>query len=239
MNGSGGTGRHYRGEVALPCRRDWLRGASMGFGWLALNGLLADRAGAETHHAAKARSVIFCFMDGGPSHVDTFDPKPMLKIREGQKIGQSAVSRKSQSAPNRVWLGSPWEFRQRGRSGLWVSDLFPHLAGVADELCVVNSMVGELPLHGQSNLLLHTGRSLGQAPSFGSWVSYGLGSENRNLPGYIVLNNDWVPNGGLENFEARSCRRATRPRRCAPRAFPWTTSFPGTPPMCNDASWRW
>lgn len=200
MNGSGGTGRHYRGEVALPCRRDWLRGASMGFGWLALNGLLADRAGAETHHAAKARSVIFCFMDGGPSHVDTFDPKPMLKIREGQRIGQSAVSRKSQSAPNRVWLGSPWEFRQRGRSGLWVSDLFPHLAGVADELCVVNSMVGELPLHGQSNLLLHTGRSLGQAPSFGSWVSYGLGSENRNLPGYIVLNNDWVPNGGLENF---------------------------------------
>jgi len=200
MNGSGGTGRHYRGEVALPRRRDWLRGASMGFGWLALNGLLADRAGAETHHAAKARSVIFCFMDGGPSHVDTFDPKPMLKMREGQRIGQSAVSRKSQSAPNRVWLGSPWEFRQRGRSGLWVSDLFPHLAGVADELCVVNSMVGELPLHGQSNLLLHTGRSLGQAPSFGSWVSYGLGSENRNLPGYIVLNNDWVPNGGLENF---------------------------------------
>ncbi|MFM7111846.1 MAG: DUF1501 domain-containing protein [Planctomycetota bacterium] len=200
MNGSAGPGRNDRGGLDLPRRRDWLRGSSMGFGWLAFNGLLADRAGAETHHAPKARSVIFCFMDGGPSHVDTFDPKPMLKMREGQRIGQSAVSRKSQSAPNRVWLGSPWEFRQRGRSGLWVSELFPHLAGVADELCVVNSMVGELPLHGQSNLLLHTGRSLGQAPSFGSWVSYGLGSENRNLPGYIVLNNDWVPNGGLENF---------------------------------------
>ncbi|MBM4096133.1 MAG: DUF1501 domain-containing protein [Planctomycetes bacterium] len=200
MNGSAGPGRNDRGDLDLPRRRDWLRGSSMGFGWLAFNGLLADRAGAETHHAPKARSVIFCFMDGGPSHVDTFDPKPMLKMREGQRIGQSAVSKKSQSAPNRVWLGSPWEFRQRGRSGLWVSELFPHLAGVADELCVVNSMVGELPLHGQSNLLLHTGRSLGQAPSFGSWVSYGLGSENRNLPGYIVLNNDWVPNGGLENF---------------------------------------
>jgi hypothetical protein len=99
-----------------------------------------------------------------------------------------------------VWLGSPWEFKQRGQSGLWVSDLFPKLAGVADRLCVVRSMVGELPLHGQQNLLLHTGRILGQAPSFGAWVSYGLGTENHNLPGYVVLNNDWVPNGGLENF---------------------------------------
>jgi hypothetical protein len=81
-----------------------------------------------------------------------------------------------------------------------VSDLLPHIARVADKLCVVRSMVGELPLHGQQNLLLHTGRILGQAPSLGAWVSYGLGSENRNLPGYVVLNNDWVPNGGLENF---------------------------------------
>ena len=71
---------------------------------------------------------------------------------------------------------------------------------IADKICVVKSMVGELPLHGQQNLLLHTGRILGQAPSLGAWVSYGLGSENQNLPGYVVLNNDWVPNGGLENF---------------------------------------
>jgi hypothetical protein len=97
-------------------------------------------------------------------------------------------------------MGSPWEFKKRGQSGIWVSDLFPHIARVADQICVVRSMVGELPLHGQSNLLLHTGRSLGQAPSFGAWVSYGLGSDNQNLPGYVVLNNDWVPNGGLENF---------------------------------------
>lgn len=139
-------------------------------------------------------------MDGGPSHVDTFDPKPMLAKREGEKIGETAVSTRSQSNANRVWLGSPWEFRQRGESGLWVSDLFPHVARVADKLCVVRSMVGQLPLHGQQNLLLHTGRILGQAPSLGAWVSYGLGSENANLPGYVVLNNDWVPNGGLENF---------------------------------------
>ncbi len=139
-------------------------------------------------------------MDGGPSHVDTFDPKPMLKTHEGKAIGDSAVSKLSQSNAGRVWLGSPWKFKQRGQSGLWVSDLLPHLAGIADQLCAVRSMVGQLPLHGQQNLLLHTGRILGQAPSVGAWVSYGLGSENQNLPGYVVLNNDWVPNGGLENF---------------------------------------
>jgi hypothetical protein len=183
-----------------PSRRSFLTRASAGFGWLAFNGLVADSLAAAPHHPAKAKSVVFCFMDGGPSHVDTFDYKPLLAKYEGQKIGAGAVSKRSQSNPDRVWMGSPWAFRQRGQSGLWVSDLFPHVARVADELCVIRSMTGELPLHGQSNLLLHTGRSLGQAPSFGAWVSYGLGTENRNLPGYVVLNNDWVPNGGLENF---------------------------------------
>lgn len=152
------------------------------------------------HFAPRAKNVIFCFMDGGPSHVDTFDYKPMLKKHQGQKIGARWVSRKSQSDANRVWFGSPWRFQQRGQSGLWVSDLFPGIAQVADELCVVKSVVGELPLHGQSNLLLHTGRILGQAPSIGAWISYGLGTENTRLPGYVLLNNDWVPNGGLENF---------------------------------------
>lgn len=179
-------------------RRRFLQQSAAGFGWLAWQALAAE--GAVTHHAPRAKNVIFCFMDGGPSHVDTFDPKPALKKYEGQPIGESAVSKRSQSNANRVWLGSPWEFKQRGDCGLWVSDLFPHIANVADHLCVVRSMVGELPLHGQQNLLLHTGRILGQAPSLGAWVSYGLGTENRNLPGYVVLNNDWVPNGGLENF---------------------------------------
>jgi hypothetical protein len=164
--------------------------------------MLALRAmgGMPLHNRARAKNIIFCFMDGGPSHVDTFDPKPMLKKHEGKPIGEGAVTKRSQSNANRVWFGSPWDFKQRGQSGLWVSDLFPHLAQVADKLCVVRSMVGELPLHGQQNLLLHTGRILGQAPSFGAWISYGLGTENANLPGYVVLNNDWVPNGGLENF---------------------------------------
>jgi hypothetical protein len=183
-------------------RRGFLQQASAGFGWLALNGLFARTASAASppHFAPRAKNIIFCFMDGGPSHVDTFDPKPLLKKFEGKAIGETAVTKRSQSSANRVWFGSPWEFMQRGQSGLWVSDLFPHIAQVADHLCVVRSMVGELPLHGQQNLLLHTGRILGQAPSLGAWVSYGLGTENCNLPGYVVLNNDWVPNGGLENF---------------------------------------
>ena len=185
---------------ALAGRRAFLQRTSLGFGWLAFQGLFAHSAEPVLQLKAKAKNLIFCFMDGGPSHVDTFDYKPMLKKHEGQPIGARAVSKRSQSSPERVWLGSPWEFKQRGKSGLWVSELFPHLAKVADELCVIRSMVGEAPLHGQSNLLLHTGRSLGQAPSFGAWVNYGLGSANRNLPGYVVLNNDWVPNGGLENF---------------------------------------
>jgi hypothetical protein len=182
-------------------RRAWLRHSSAGFGLLALRGLLsAAESKPKPHHAPKARSVIFLFMDGGPSHVDTFDPKPALKQHEGKAIGESAVSKKSQSTANRVWFGSPWEFKQRGKSGLWVSDLLPHIASVADELCVVRSMIGEQPLHGQQNLLLHTGRVTGGHPSFGAWASYGLGTEAENLPGYVVLNNDWVPNGGLENF---------------------------------------
>lgn len=189
------------GSVACEnSRRALLQQASAGFGWLALQGLFGQAALGTTHFAARAKHVIFCFMDGGPSHVDTFDPKPMLKQRQGQAIGDRAVSKRSQSAANRVWLGSPWAFRQREQSGLWVSDLLPNMAKVADELCVVRSMVGDLPLHGAQNLLLHTGRILGQGPSLGAWVSYGLGAQNRNLPSYVLLNNDWVPNGGLENF---------------------------------------
>ena len=185
-------------------RRRLLQSASASFGWMAFSALHAEQAVAgpksvATHHHPRVRSVIFCFMDGGPSHVDTFDPKPMLTRHQGQKIGDK-LNNTLYNDPNRVWLGSPWKFRRRGESGLWVSDLFPRIASIADEICVLKSMKGQQPLHGQQNLLLHTGRVLGQAPSLGAWVSYGLGSENKNLPGYVLLNNDWVPNGGMENF---------------------------------------
>lgn len=195
--------------MPLMSRRRWLQNASVGFGWLAFADIAARRVQAATeqglslaHHAARAKHVVFCFMDGGPSHVDSLDYRPLLTKHQGQPIGQQAVSKLSQSSAGRVWFGSPWEFRQRGESGLWVSDLFPNIARCADELCVVKSMVGRQPLHGQQNLLLHTGRVTGGAPSLGSWVSYGLGTENQDLPGYVLLNNDWIPNGGFENFSA-------------------------------------
>ena len=186
-------------------RRTLLQRGVSSFGGLALAGLLAEEASANPRRAIvpsfppRIRSVVLCFMDGGPSHVDTFDPKPALTKYQGQKVGDQSTNT-LYSNPNRVWLGSPWEFKARGECGLQVSTLFPHIAGIADDICVVRSMVGMQPLHGQQCLLMHTGRVLGQHPSIGAWVSYGLGTENKNLPGYILLNNDWVPNGGMENF---------------------------------------
>jgi len=207
-------------------RRNFLQSCSTGFGWLAFQALLSEcatagRNSSTLHHfAPRAKNVILCFMDGGPSHVDTFDPKPMLTRHQGKAIGAGAVSKRSQSNAGRVWLGSPWRFRQRGKSGIPVSDLFPHIAGVADDLCVIRSMIGELPLHGQQNLLLHTGRILGQAPSLGAWISYGLGTENQNLPGYVVLNNDWVPNGGLENFGSSFLPASHQATMLRPKGIP-------------------
>lgn len=186
-------------------RRDFLRASSMGFGWMAYAGLSQQWAAAEamrprTHFPARAKHVIFLFMDGGVSHVDTFDPKPELNRRSGEPAKWRTDALSQATSANRKWLGSLWPFRQRGQSGLWVSDLFPHVAQVADDLCVIRSVVGESPLHGAQALLLHTGRSVGAAPSMGSWISYGLGTENEELPGYVLLNNDWIPNGGFQNF---------------------------------------
>jgi hypothetical protein len=144
--------------------------------------------------------VIFLFMDGGVSHVDSFDPKTELTKRHGEAAKWKVDHLSQATSAGRKWLKSPWEFRQHGQSGLWVSDLFPHAARVVDELCVIRSLVGETPLHGAQALLLHTGRSIGAAPSLGSWLSYGLGTENEELPGYVLLNNDWIPNGGFQNF---------------------------------------
>lgn len=198
------------GATRLATRREFLRRSGLGFGALAFAGLStqwaaatagAGRAGRPlTHFAPRARNVIFLFMDGGVSHVDTFDPKPELARRSGQPVQWRTDTRSQAASAGRKWLGPLWEFRQRGQSGLWVSDLFPHVARMADELCVIRSVVGESPLHGAQSLLLHTGRSVAAAPSLGSWISYGLGTENEQLPGYVLLNNDWIPNGGFQNF---------------------------------------
>lgn len=186
-------------------RREFLKSSGLGFGWMALCGLLpawhpALASAKPTAWPPRAKNVIFLFMDGGVSHVDTFDPKPELTRRHGQPAQWRTDPRSQAVSANRKWLKGLWEFKQRGDSGLWVSDLFPHVAKLADELCVVRSMIGETPLHGAQSLLLHTGRSIGGAPSLGSWISYGLGTENQQLPAYVLLNNDWIPNGGYQNF---------------------------------------
>jgi len=194
-------------EAPALTRRGFLERSSMGFGWLAFAGLASRWAAAETpatgtHFAPRAKHVIFLFMDGGVSHVDTFDPKPQLAKRNGEPADWKSVKGSQSAGPGRKWLKSLWDFKQRGQSGLWVSDLLPHIAGLADELCVIRSVVGETPLHGAQNLLLHTGRSIGAAPSIGAWISYGLGTQNEQLPGYVLLNNDWIPNGGAQNFSS-------------------------------------
>ena len=181
-------------------RREFLQKSSLGFGWLALTGLTTAADRIQPHFTPRARRVIFLFMDGGVSHVDTFDPKPKLTRLHGQPAIWKQDPLSQAVSAGRKWLGSPWSFAQHGQSGLWVSQLFPHQAKVVDDLCVIRSLTGESPLHGAQSLLLHTGRSVAAAPSIGSWVSYGLGRENEQLPGYVLLNNDWIPNGGFQNF---------------------------------------
>jgi hypothetical protein len=184
-------------------RREMLRTTANGFGAVVLSALLADRSPAAPrgtpgpHFRSRAKNVIFCFMDGGVSHVDTFDPKPMLSKLDGKPAGK--VDNPTANV-NRKWLASPWKVRQHGQSGLPVSDLFPHIASCIDELAVLRSMKADLPLHSTGVLFLHTGANNAGRPSLGSWVTYGLGSANRNLPGFVVLNFDVVPCGGLENF---------------------------------------
>jgi hypothetical protein len=180
-------------------RRDLLAASANGFGLLALAAMLAEDSPAAAdspalprpHFRPRAKNVIFCFMDGGVSHVDSFDPKPELDRRDGQTY-----------QGNRKWLKSPWKFSRHGRCGMPVSELFPHIASCADDIAVIRSMKADLPLHSTGVLLLHTGLNNAGRPSFGSWVNYGLGSLNRNLPGFVVLNFDTVPCGGMENFSS-------------------------------------
>lgn len=180
-------------------RRQMLKDAATGFGWLALSALAQDPAfGGPTsasgpHFPARARSIIFLFMDGGVSHVDSFDPKPMLAAHEGKPWPGD---------PSRKWVKSPWKFNRHGESGTWVSTLFPHIATCVDDIAVIRSMTADLPVHSSGVLLLHTGNNLAGRPSFGSWVNYGLGSENQDLPGYVVLSFGHVPVGGLEAFSS-------------------------------------
>lgn len=188
-------------------RRDMLTKCSTGFGLLALSGLLAERAGADgagqaspfaprrPHFKPKVKSVIFCFMSGGVSHVDTFDPKPRLKRDHGKPMPVPVRPTMFNEIGN--IMASPWEFRSYGKSGLPVSDLFPHIGGCADDLAVIRSMTSVGNEHAQANYFMHTGFSLAGFPSAGAWMTYGLGSVNQNLPGFVVLASGGAPLGGV------------------------------------------
>ncbi len=173
-----------------PTRRQVLQTASSGFGYLAFSAL--STLNAETasnplapkvpHFVPKAKRVIFLAMQGGPSHLDTFDYKPLLN-RDNGKASSRGFSK---------LLGSPFEFSQHGESGLPISELFPHLAGHADDLCLVNSMHTDIPNHPQATTQMHTGNFQFVRPSLGAWTLYGLGTGNDSLPGFITLS---APNG--------------------------------------------
>ena len=152
------------------------------------------------HHAAKAKNVIFLYMDGGPSQMDTFDPKPDLEKHNGKNPSEFFDVEPTQFNNNGTVLASLWKFKQYGESGIPVSDLFPHVATCVDELAVIRSMVSEFPEHTFANYFLHTGSGLQGRPSMGAWVNYGLGSECQNLPGFVVLNGGLIPPGGLDCF---------------------------------------
>jgi hypothetical protein len=199
-----------RGHSALPLtRRDMLKSAGCGFGYLAFAGLCGQLFGSGSaraaggpaagsaaainayhsplapkapHFAPRAKRVIFLFMQGGPSHLDTFDYKPRLAEDAGKRAPKGGNL-----------LASPFKFSQQGKSGLWISELYPHLSRHADDLCVLNGMHTDNPAHPQATLQLHTGSATFVRPSVGAWALYGLGTMNQDLPGFVTIN----PPGGL------------------------------------------
>jgi hypothetical protein len=190
-------------------RRALLSRASAGFGWLAARALLPGEARAEIaadpmaprapHFSPRAKRIIFLFMHGGPSQVDTFDYKPLLERDHGKFL--PFPKPRIQFAQTGNLLRSPWKFRRYGESGSYVSELFPHVGGVADKLCFIHSMHGTNEAHGGALLALHTGSDTFVRPSMGSWMLYGLGSENRDLPGYLTIC-PTLGHGGVNNWSS-------------------------------------
>ena len=191
-------------------RRKLLQSSSAGFGALALASMMNQSADAsdlpsgaglsKTHHLPKAKHVIFCYMSGGVSHVDSFDPKPKLKELHGKSMPVKVE--RTQFNRNGNVMASPFEFKKWGESGLPVSNMFPQLGSVADELAVIRSMTSPVNEHAQGNFFVHSGFPFMGHPSAGAWCAYGLGTENENLPGYVVLQSgDAVPpHGGVGLF---------------------------------------
>jgi hypothetical protein len=184
-------------------RRQLLRQSACGFGSVASTALLssgqrlaaseianATTAGVTgTHHAPKAKRIIFLFMFGGVSQVDSFDYKPLLAQRHGQILtfDDARLRAKTGQATEQQILQSPWKFKRHGESGRWVSELFPGMAQHIDDLCLLQAMRTEGVAHGPATLFLHCGSTNMVRPSIGSWVYYGLGNENENLPGFVSI----------------------------------------------------
>jgi len=180
-------------------RRDFLSRCGMGFGALSLESLLADSTAPSPHFAPKAKRVIHLFMNGGPSQVDTFDRKTELQKRHGQSIGAKNLKTER---PTGALLRSPFSFKKYGQSGLEVSELFSHTAKHADDICVIRSMVADVPNHEPSLMLMNCGDGQLSRPSMGSWISYGLGSTNDNLPAYVSLCPGGMPIKRTENWQS-------------------------------------
>jgi hypothetical protein len=213
--------------IRAPSRREMLLRAANGFGAVALATLLAEEGRAtETavrHHPAKAKSVIFLYMDGGPSQIDTFDYKPLLEKYNGQDPHKIFKVEPTQFNNVTKVMGSPWKFKQHGQCGQWVSELFPHVAECVDDIAFVRSLTSKFPEHTSANYFLHTGSGVQGRPSMGAWVGYGLGSESKELPGFIVLNGGLIPPGGLDNFNSGFL----------PAAFQGSVFRAGDPPVAN------
>jgi Protein of unknown function (DUF1501) len=189
-------------------RRRLLKTCALGFGHLALTSLLAEEsrsapapddplAPRPPHLVPRAKRVIFLFMKGGPSHVDTFDYKPLLERDHGKPLPFDKP--RVQFAPTGNLLKSPWKFARHGDSGIAVSELFPNVARRVDDLCFIHSLHGTNAAHGGASLKLHTGSDNFVRPSMGSWITYGLGTENRNLPGFITIC-PTLAHGGVNNW---------------------------------------
>jgi hypothetical protein len=189
-------------------RRDFLRRCGMGFGAMALGGLVDRAAALPTaaggappipHFAPKAKRVVHLFMNGGPSQVDTFDPKPSLERLHGQAIPLEGLKTER---PTGTALRSPFTFDRYGKSGLEISELFKHTARHADDICIIRSMHADVPNHEPSLMLMNCGEGRLPRPSMGSWVTYGLGSENENLPAYVSMCPGGMPIKRAENWRS-------------------------------------
>ncbi len=218
-------------------RREMLRRCANGFGTVALAALFGNSSPAaqaassdknpfapkQPHFAPRAKSVIYLYMDGGPSQVDTFDPKPALDKHDGKDPYSILKVEPTQFDAVGKVMRSPWKFTQHGESGLPVSSLFPNVARHIDDLCVINSMIAQFPEHTNANYFLHTGHGIQGRPSMGAWATYGLGSENQDLPGFIVLNGGLIPPGGLDCFNSGFL----------PATYQGSIFKPSNPPVAN------